>query len=159
VNNAVHERVYLGTDADCGVAYQLLNMAVVHACKTCHQKALRYTGSLDPSHSNYLTLEQGAELFMNLINPPVPLFKLESFKRFLNFAGAHYDEGENLLIHCNQGESRAPSLALLFLAKRLRTINNDSFGLARKDFESSYPGYTPGKGIATFLTQHWSDLA
>jgi len=134
-------------------------MAVVHACKSpCHQRAVGYTRSLDASHPEYLCRLQPGELFLNLIDPPLPLFKIESFRQFLLFAARHYDAGATLLIHCNQGESRAPSLAMLFLACYLRVIPQDSFSVAAAAFTLLYPAYRPGQGIRQFLTQNWQAL-
>jgi predicted protein tyrosine phosphatase len=64
-------------------------------------------------------LEREYDLYLNIIDPPVPLFKPPLFSSFLVFADKHWRSGKKLLIHCNQGESRAPSLALLFLEKKL----------------------------------------
>ena len=153
----VHERVYVGSDVDCRTA-QRADMTIVHGCKTCHQQELKYAGSLPVTHPHYLSVADESNLFMNLIDPPVPLFKIDSFERFLKFAAERYAEGETLLIHCNQGQSRGPSLALLLLAKRLGAIGNGSYKLARSDFEDLYPDYAPGKGIETFLTQHWHQI-
>lgn len=132
---------------------------MVHACKTCHARHLQYTGSLPKDHKNYLYADPGpSDLFLNLIDPPVPLFQFESFKKFLHFA---YDRTKNddntLLIHCNKGESRAPSLAMLFLA-HCGEIDHDSFDTARKEFEERYSAYNPGKGIETYLREHWKEL-
>lgn len=153
----IHERLWVGNDSDCRTA-QRADLAIAHACKTCHQQELKYTGALPSTDINYLAVERENNLYLNLIDPPVPLFKLASFEHFLKFASARYAAGEPLLIHCNQGLSRAPSLALLFLAKRLGAIGNGSFKIARSDFESLYPEYEPGKGIETFLTEHWKEL-
>jgi len=153
----VHERIFVGNDADCRVA-QRADLTIAHGCKTCHQAELKYFGKLLPTDINYLAVERDNNLFMNLIDPPVPLFKLESFVKFLQWSGAHYAAGESMLIHCNQGQSRAPSLALVFLSKKLGVIGNGSYARARADFESLYPTYAPGKGIETFLTQHWQEI-
>jgi hypothetical protein len=160
----VHERVFVGNDVDCKTAppaahsSHSLDLAIVHACRTCHQRALGYDRSLPSTHANYLAFERGCDLYLNLIDPPVPLFRLESFERFLKFAAEHYSRGHGLLIHCNQGHSRAPSLALLFMSKKLGAIGNGSFNVARKDFESLFKGYEPGKGIEMFLKTHWQEL-
>ena len=42
--------------------------------------------------------------------------KIDQALDFLEFSNKHWRQGKKLLIHCNQGESRAPSLALLFVA-------------------------------------------
>jgi len=57
-----------------------------------------------------------------MIDPPEPLFMMPIFTEFLKFAKDKWDSGKKLLIHCNRGESRAPSLALLFLAKCLKKL-------------------------------------
>jgi hypothetical protein len=153
----VHDRVYAGDLACCsggpgGKAY-------VHACKSpCHQKAVGYSGSLPNTHPNYLVLRRGDHLYLNLVDPPVPLFKADSFRAFRAFAAEKWNEGLDLVIHCNQGESRAPSLALLFLAKDAGVIPAETFAAAREAFEVRYPGYNPGRGIVTFLTGSWDSL-
>ena len=117
----VFERVWVGSDTSCRAGGG--EWAVVHACKSpCHQRAVGYQGSLVSSHANYLVLNRGRDLYLNLIDPPKPLFMPASFIAFLGFADAEWTAGRKLLIHCNLGESRAPSLALLFLAKRLSEV-------------------------------------
>lgn len=86
----------------------------------------------------------------------MPLFKIETFEQFLLFASEHYDRGGSLLIHCNQGESRAPTLALLFLAKHLQAIPSDSFLAAQAAFAPLYAGYRPGVGIQQFFATKWA---
>ena len=97
-------------------------------------------------------------LFLNLIDPPIPLFQLESFAAFMSFAQQQYDDGASVLIHCNQGDSRAPSLALLFLAKHLQVIPSDSYETAAEAFVALYRDYRPGGGIRSFLKDHWPAL-
>jgi hypothetical protein len=63
-----------------------------------------------------------------------------------------------VLIHCNKGKSRAPSLALLYLAKRLQVINSESYATAAKDFRTKFSGYQPGLGIQIYLTEHWTKI-
>jgi len=110
-----YDRLYIGDESTCQVGSA--KPAVIHACKSpCHQRAVGYRGSLSPQHPHCLVLRRPYDLYLNIIDPPVPLFKIETFAQFLAFAGEHYDGGGSLLIHCNQGESRAPALALLFLA-------------------------------------------
>ena len=135
--------------------------AVVHGCKDpCHRAFVQYRGHLAPSHPEYLWALRGRELALNLIDPPVPLFRVESFVRALDFMDAFRDGPDPLLIHCNNGLSRAPSLALLYMAKRSKTIPDDSFAVARAVFETLVPPgtYQPGQGIETFLAEHWGVL-
>src|SRR5882762_8838896 len=110
--------------------------AVVHACKSpCHQRAVGYQGSLPNTHANYLVLSNGQDLFLNIIDPRKPLFMPASFNVFLSFADREWLVRRKLPIHCNQGESRAPSLALLFLAKCRQALDNSSYAAAKMGFE------------------------
>jgi hypothetical protein len=152
-----YERIWVASDQACRAGSG--DWSVVHACKVpCHQRAVGYQGSLPSTHANYLVLNSGQNLYLNLIDPPRPLFMPASFEAFLSFANREWGAGRKLLIHCNQGESRAPSLALLFLAKCLQVVDNRSYGAAKQEFEKLYPTYKPGLGIQTYLTKNWHDI-
>lgn len=153
----VHDRLYIGDETTCRPGSAQLG--VVHACKSpCHQRAVGYKGSLPSQHPHYLVLRHPHDLYLNIIDPPVPLFKIETFSQFLLFGAEHHDRGDSLLIHCNQGESRAPTLALVFLAKHLQVIPGQSFEAAQNAFARLYPGYRPGAGIQQFMRANWSSL-
>lgn len=133
-------------------------VAVVHACKEpCHRDAVGYSSrSLPNTHPNYLVLESEYHLFLNLIDPPRPLFMMQSFDSFFAFVDKHIEERE-VVIHCNQGESRAPSLALLYAAKRSERFPNESYALAARAFQAEFV-YNPGRGIHSWLATHWTEL-
>ncbi len=153
----VHNGLYVGKEADCRIGDH--EWAVVHACKSpCHQRAVAYRGNLLRSHPHYLALEQDTDLYLNLIDPPKPLFMAPSFHSFLAFSQVQLKKGRKILIHCNQGESRAPSLALLLLAKLVSQISNESYGAARAEFKTLFNGYNPGRGIQKYLADHWSEF-
>jgi hypothetical protein len=135
--------------------------AVIHACKTCHMKIVGYTGSLDPGHPEYLSaLRQERHLALNLIDAPEPrFFRPELFVKALDFLSEWHSQGP-VLVHCNGGMSRAPSLALVYLAQRVKVLRRGSYAEAREDFTRFYRGpYTPGPGIAAFLHVRWPELA
>lgn len=133
-------------------------LRVVHACKhPCYVEALQRLvgGPVEKDDPRYLSLAnpEGTELWLNMIDPPTPLFKLEMFYAFLDFVEVR--GVGNLLIHCNKGLSRAPSLALLAWA---RQADRRSYRNAKKWFVSNLMSYTPGLGIDKFLEDHWGEL-
>jgi len=153
----VYERLFVSNDLSCQNGNE--ELVVVHACKSpCHQREVGYSGSLPKTHPNYLVKEDEFNLYLNIIDPPVPLFMPPLFTSFLAFTKRHWSEGKNILIHCNQGESRAPSLALLFMAKCSSALNNESYQTAKVEFELIYPGYNPGKGIQKYFSTNWGVL-
>jgi len=153
----IHERLYVGTEQDCRFGDNA--WAIVHACKSpCHQREVGYRESLPNTHPNYLVLERENDLVLNIIDPPRPLFMPKTFLDFLSFSEKHWDQGQSLLIHCNLGLSRSPSLALLFMAKGLHKISETSFEAAKSDFVKIYPRYMPGLGIQMYLHEHWDQF-
>lgn len=152
----VHDRLYVAPEDEC--FHDRDGWAVVHACKDpCHRRAVGYRRrALDQDHPHYLILEDGPNLYMNLIDPPTSrLFMPESFHTFLDFAARRYETGNQLLIHCNEGRSRAPSLAMLFLAKELEELPDGSFRAARAAYSERDSVYAPGQGIRTYLSENW----
>ncbi len=150
----IYNRLYIGSDNECFTKRD--GWVTVHACKSpCHQNAVGYRGSLPSNHPYYLVKEIENNLYLNMIDPPRPLFMMPLFANFMKFVSVHWDGGKNVLIHCNKGESRAPSLALLFLAKHVGAINNESYIKAKQEFINIYPYYTPGEGIQIYLNTNW----
>ena len=43
-----------------------------------------------------------------------------------------------MLIHCDKGKSRSPSILMLFLAKRLKNIDSSNYFVAKKDYIYNY---------------------
>jgi len=153
----VFERLWVGNEQSCRAG--AADWSVVHACKSpCHQHAVGYRGSLQNTHPNYLSLRRDHDLFLNMIDPSRPMFMPPTFTAFLAFAEQEWTAGQNMLIHCNLGESRAPSLALLFLAKRRGILADASYAAARTGFEALYPVYRPGQGIQAYFAEKWSEL-
>jgi hypothetical protein len=153
----IFERLFIGQDSECFKERE--GWVTVHACKyPCHRNAVGYWRKIAPTHPNYLVLENENNLYLNLIDCPKPLFRKESFDAFIEFARKKYQEEKKLFIHCNRCESRAPSLALLFMAKVVKKINCNSYQNACKEFKKIFSGYNPGMGIKTYLTENWNVL-
>lgn len=128
----------------------------VQACKEpCHRKALGYTGrSADENHPEYLIAYRERRIILNMIDPPTSkYFENVLFEKSLNFIKEHLISGKKVLVHCNQGLSRSPSIALLYLAT-IKEIDNSSFESAELDFIKLYPSYKPN-GIKQFLILNW----
>lgn len=150
--------IYIGNDTDC-FWDERPGWAVVHACKhPCHRKAVGYTGNLSSKHPFYLIYRRETHLVLNLED----MDRLDN--RFMHpIIIAFYSfmdemEGQNILIHCNRGESRAPSLTMLYLAKHLNKISNESYDAAKQSFMQAYPFYNPGRGFNNYLKQYWESL-
>lgn len=147
------DRIVTGNASDC--CNPPKGTALVHACKTCHRKLC---GQPLPTAADYLTAEDSGELYLNLIDPKEPLFKIDLFHTALAWMEQRWRDGEKVLIHCDQGNSRSRSLALL-LAARLKLIPSTSFIAAAVAFsQTTGQPYRPSLGIQRFIAANWGEL-
>lgn len=156
----IYKKLYVGSLSDC--SYEIKDgWVVIHACKSpCHQYAVGYRGNLLKTHPNYLILEQELHLFLNMVDMNVPLdhrYTGPIINTTMNFIQKNI-QTKDVLIHCNQGLSRSPALALIYLAKRANIINNQSYEKAKTDFIRIFPNYQPSSGLNYYLTQCWNQL-
>jgi protein-tyrosine phosphatase len=80
-----------------------------------------------------------------------PIFK--SAMRFID----REIQNKKVLVHCNFGSSRSPSLGLTYLAIK-KAITNDSFKAAANEFRKLYHEYAPGTGIILYMQHNWNFL-
>jgi predicted protein tyrosine phosphatase len=152
----VYNNLFVGSDYDCRATSE---HAIIHACKTCHQKVLNYRKSLPNTHTHYLIYEDGNHLLLNMVDMKQELmakFTDPIMKAGLEFIDKHIDKLP-VLIHCNQGMSRSPSIALLYLAIRGQ-LPTGNYNDASKAFTELYPQYNPGRGISLYLNNNWNKL-
>lgn len=158
----IAENLYIGAMSDL----RLINSewACVHACKTAHSQRLGYSKALPQSHPNYVMLEENNHLYVNWVDTPQAKYfdwprgaGVVNFERVLDFIDKWRPQAK-VLVHCDQGQSRAPSVGLLYLAKRLEAIPAETFDTAQQAFIEIYPGYQPS-GIADFLRGNWGEIS
>lgn len=153
----IHKNLYVGNLIDYNVFQNENDFYFVQACKEpCHRQAVGYTGrSVDKTHPEYLFAYRPNRLILNMIDTPTgKYFDISLFDKSIEFIEQHLNLNRKILIHCNQGMSRSPSIGLLYLAI-IEEINNVTFSEAKKAFLSIYPDYNPS-GIEEFLTDNWN---
>ncbi len=97
-------------------------------------------------------------MFLNIVDVENPDYiAKEIIDATLLFLDEGLRSGERVLVHCNQGESRSPSIGLLYLAARTGAISAVSLLAAEADFRGRYPGYNPKAGMRGFIARHWTD--
>ncbi len=134
--------------------------AVLHACKeSYHRTFVGYTGRGCPKDSpEYLWAERGNRLALNIIDAPKPeFFDKVMIDKALEFIEQRLSEGLKVLVHCNQGESRSPSICLLYLIKH-GIIYGETLEDCESEFLKVYPEYNLGVGMRGFVGEHWGKL-
>jgi len=86
--------------------------------------------------------------------PNPSFFDKRMIDKSLDFIEKKLDEGLNVLVHCNEGFSRSPSICLLYLLKHGK-IKGDTLDDCITEFMKLYPEYAPGIGIKGFLENYW----
>ena len=153
--------LYIGTMNDLD-QINSQDWAVVHATQTVHYKIFgwnRKTNKPDKNHPSYICYEKDNRLSLNWVDGEARLYNWsgpKTFIKILNFIDK-WIQTKKILIHCDQGQSRSPTLGLLYLAKRSKLIPSQSFDLARVEFTKLYPCYSPS-GIATYVKNNWNDI-
>lgn len=155
----IYPNLIIGAENDCNFS-NLGDIAIIHACKhPCHVKAVGYKGSLPSTHPNYLVLKNGRHLFLNMVDMEKelsPIYTHPIMKSAMSFIEEHIHD-RKVLVHCNQGLSRSPSIALLYLARK-GNIASQTYNLATNDFLKLYPIYNPGSGVALYMNKFWNEL-
>lgn len=113
-----------------------------------HREALGYTSLAAPKHDpEYLIAKRGERLILNLVDVPPEksvFIPNEIINRAIIFIDSQINIGENVLIVCNRGESRGPSLAFAYLLKHTDLFKDvKTFAAAEKKFKKRYPKYNP----------------
>lgn len=132
--------------------------SIVHAAKEpYHRQALGYKGhGCDRNDAEYLYAYRDNRLILNMIDAPKPeFFRDEMIEAALGFIRRELGGSNNVLVHCNQGGSRAPSLALLYLREADPAYQGLAFEDAEVLFQEAYPSYAPAPGIREYVKQRW----
>ena len=156
---SIMNNIYVGKDEDAELILKDDNSewAIVHACKEkWHRELLGYTGRGAPKdHPEYLFAERGNRLFMNIVDAPKSIFFDKGMiDKALDFIHEKRNRGLKVLVHCNEGMSRSPSLALIYMVKH-NLIKGDTLEDAEAQFMTLYPKYHPGTGMRGFAKENF----
>jgi predicted protein tyrosine phosphatase len=156
----VMNNLFVGTQQDFeGSVKGNAEWAVVQACKEpYHREALGYTGrSASLTHPEYLVALRENRLILNMIDADDPKFiAKEMIDSALSFIVEKMDTGGKVLVHCSQGRSRAPSIAMVYMST-IGKLPKNSFTAAEMQFKKIYRTYEPAIGVRQFFISNWAD--
>ncbi len=154
------KNVFIGNEADYYSIQHEHDWAILHCCKhPFHCQFVGYRGKLNPAHPNYALKRIGNEMALNLVDmdkfsPDYLDFNKKMFEVAFAFLDEYREKGFKLLIHCNQGESRAPTIGLLYVS-RLGVYNYAGFEESVQKLRMVYPQYAPGNNIYKTVAALW----
>lgn len=164
MHNIYENELFIGSIYDLNEIYKDKgNWAIVHATKSIHYRLLGWdfkNSRLYQTHPKYIINECEDYISVNWVDSPSPKLyewsKPATFIKILDFIDKWFGK-RKIFIHCDRCLSRSPTVGLLYLAKRLKTINSNSFKEAYEDFIKIYSNYSPS-GIAIYVSEHWEEI-
>lgn len=148
----VHPGLFVGSEADELGTRGASEWFVVHACKEpFHRRALGYDGRAAPKgHPEYLVAHRPGCIILNLVDAPDPKFIRPEVIAAAIKAIADNITRSKVLVHCNRGGSRAPTIALLYLCLHTPMFDDCDVARAAERFKALYAPYKPAAGMAGF---------
>lgn len=149
----VHPGLFVGDDGDALATAGEPGWFVVHACKEPHHRAaLGYTGKGAPKGDpEYLVAHRPGCVALNLIDAPEPaMIPAGAVMAGVDAIATHIGQAK-VLVHCNQGRSRSPLIALLYLCLHTDRFDDCDYDDALDRFRAIYPPLDPGAGMAGFV--------
>ena len=149
----IYKNLWVGNEDDVVKAREK-GYAIVSACKdgvSSHRQLLGYTSMGAPrSSSEYLVARRKSHLYLNLIDGDDPSFIPDKLiDDALSFISEHLEKNKPVLVHCVEGKSRGPSIALLWLVLNGLLPFEGAF----RKFKQLYPDYSPSAGIKIYTKQ------
>lgn len=154
----VHPGLFVGDEADERRVRGEPGWFFIHACKEpYHRQALGYTGrAAAKDHPEYLIARRDGRLILNLVDvADVNYVAAEIVDTAIEAIHANLGDSK-VLLHCNQGHSRSPSIALLYLCRYTDRFAGVGLDDALVAFRALYPSYAPARGMADYVRLNWN---
>lgn len=157
----VYPNLFVGNTEDVATAINQDGWFIVHACKEpYHRQALGYRGQGAPkNHPEYLIARRENRLILNLVDAANPDYIPKQVIDAAVDAIATNIGTKKVLVHCNQGMSRSPTIAFLYLIKHTSELTTKSLTTALDQFKAIYPLYHPAQGTSGFVERHFREYA
>ncbi|MBG7614655.1 dual specificity protein phosphatase family protein [Brevundimonas sp. BAL450] len=157
----VFPNLYVGSEHDERQTRGAPGWFIIHACKEpYHRQALGYSGrAASKDHPEYLIAHRPGRLILNLVDVDnVNYIGAELVDAAL--AAIHERIGlDKVLVHCNQGASRSPTIAFLYMVKHTDSFRGLTLEAALAAFKGLYPHYSPARGMADYVRINWARYA
>lgn len=154
------DNLFVGDDKTYEKIEDKSGWSVLRCCKEGpdgHRQLLGYKTPGAPKGKDYLSVRHKNLLALNMLDIDDPnFFSDEMINHGLDFIEERIKAGDKVLVACNQGRSRGPSMALMYM----RRVGELPVGYRNgyRIFKTLYPKYDPGLGIEHYVKSHYNNL-
>ena len=152
-------KLFVGTKEQYQIAQQR-GMKIVCALNRAsnfvsHQSAVGWQGKgCNPDSPYYFFKRDTDAIYLNMIDGPNPEYVSDTMiNPALDFIHQNLSTGNEVFIYCSLGESRSPSIALMYLLENDLIEKNENTIKFFKD--EYYPSYNPGNGNLLYIKKRW----
>lgn len=147
----VYKDIFVGSKDDLRFTDEK-EYAFVHATKTVFKKDDDEVVNEENNHLYLNWVDSKDSKYFNYNNEGVSVFikVLDFIDKWIN--------KRKVFLHCDEGVSRSPTIAMVYMAKRVKCINNRDYIYANRDFSDIYNSYWAGKGISDFVFKNWFNI-
>ncbi len=120
-----------------------------------HQSVVGWEGrGCNPDNPYYLFKRNSDAIYLNMIDAEDPKYvNDEMINPALNFIHEELSKENEVFIYCSLGESRSPSIALMYLLEYgLIDKGKDTINFFRS---TCYPRFNPKKGNLLYIKNRW----
>lgn len=151
--------IYIGTKEEYRTA-QSQGMKIVCALNRAngfvtHQSQVGWSGRCcNKDNPYYLYKEEDDAIYLNMIDGDDTRYvNDEMIDAALDFMKRHLDNDASVFVYCSLGESRSPSIALMYMLEHGHIeATSDVF---REFKERDYANYQPKRGNAEYIVNRW----
>lgn len=120
-----------------------------------HQSVVGWQGrGCNPASPYYLFKRESDAIYLNMIDGDDPKYvNDEMINPALDFIHQHLTSGNEVFIYCSLGESRSPSIALMYMLEfGLIERNTNTLNVFRSEY---FPSFTPKLGNLLYIKKRW----
>jgi hypothetical protein len=120
-----------------------------------HQSIVGWQGrGCNPDNPYYLFKRDADAIYLNMIDADDPKYvNDEMINPALDFIHEHLGNGNEVFVYCSLGESRSPSLPLMYLLEyNLIEKNQKTLNVFKEEY---YPFYSPKTGNLLYIKKRW----
>jgi predicted protein tyrosine phosphatase len=152
-------KLFVGTKEEYSLAVQQ-GMKIVCALNRAngfvtHQSIVGWHGrGCPPTSPHYLFKRDANAIYLNMIDGEDPKYVNDSMiNSALDFMHQHLLQGNEVFVYCSLGESRSPSIALMYLLEHgLIEKSAETMRIFKEDF---YPNYKVKDGNRLYIKRRW----